>query len=53
MPGADRKPKTLYDKVFEDHIVNEQDDGTILIYIGMQNIFFVHRQWLCTNTVLL
>ncbi|GAM37065.1 hypothetical protein EIK77_006295 [Talaromyces pinophilus] len=33
MPGADRKPKTLYDKVFEDHIVNEQDDGTILIYI--------------------
>lgn len=37
MPGADRKPKTLYDKVFEDHIVNEQDDGTILIYIGMCN----------------
>lgn len=35
MPGADRRPKTLYDKVFEDHIVNEQDDGTILIYIGM------------------
>jgi hypothetical protein len=35
MPGADRKLKTLYDKVFEDHIVNEQDDGTILLYIGM------------------
>lgn len=35
MPGADKKPKTLYDKVFDDHIVNEQDDGTILLYIGM------------------
>jgi hypothetical protein len=34
MPAADRKPQTLYDKVFEDHIVNEQDDGTILLYIG-------------------
>ncbi|KAL1862042.1 3-isopropylmalate dehydratase [Paecilomyces lecythidis] len=33
MPGAERKPKTLYDKVFEEHIVNEQDDGTCLIYI--------------------
>ncbi|KAN0076356.1 3-isopropylmalate dehydratase [Elaphomyces granulatus] len=33
MPAADRKPQTLYDKVFEDHIVNEQDDGTILLYI--------------------
>ncbi|KAH8691386.1 putative 3-isopropylmalate dehydratase [Talaromyces proteolyticus] len=33
MPGADKKPKTLYDKVFQDHIVNEQDDGTILLYI--------------------
>ncbi|PGH27977.1 3-isopropylmalate dehydratase, large subunit [Polytolypa hystricis UAMH7299] len=33
MPSADRKPRTLYDKVFQDHIVNEQEDGTILIYI--------------------
>jgi 3-isopropylmalate dehydratase len=33
MPGAVRGPRTLYDKVFEDHIVNEQDDGTILLYI--------------------
>ncbi|KAL4903652.1 hypothetical protein BDW74DRAFT_155907 [Aspergillus multicolor] len=33
MPGADRKPKTLYDKVFDHHIVNEQEDGTVLIYI--------------------
>lgn len=35
MPAPDKKPKTLYDKVFEDHIVNEQEDGTILLYIGM------------------
>jgi 3-isopropylmalate dehydratase len=35
MPGADRKPKTLYDKVLDAHIVNEQEDGTLLIYIGM------------------
>lgn len=34
MPAAERKPKTLYDKVFEEHIVNEQEDGTCLIYIG-------------------
>ncbi|KAL2834457.1 aconitase family-domain-containing protein [Aspergillus cavernicola] len=33
MPGADRKPKTLYDKVVDAHIVNEQEDGTLLIYI--------------------
>jgi homoaconitase/3-isopropylmalate dehydratase large subunit len=34
MPAADKKPRTLYDKVFHDHIVNEQDDGTVLLYIG-------------------
>ncbi|PWY84707.1 putative 3-isopropylmalate dehydratase [Aspergillus sclerotioniger CBS 115572] len=33
MPGVDRKPKTLYDKVLDHHIVNEQEDGTLLIYI--------------------
>ena len=34
MPSADKKPKTLYDKVLDAHIVNEQEDGTILLYIG-------------------
>lgn len=34
MPSAVKKARTLYDKVFEDHIVNEQSDGTILLYIG-------------------
>ncbi|EMC93562.1 hypothetical protein BAUCODRAFT_245692 [Baudoinia panamericana UAMH 10762] len=33
MPGAVSGPQTLYDKVFTSHIVNEQDDGTILLYI--------------------
>ncbi|KAJ5087634.1 3-isopropylmalate dehydratase [Penicillium angulare] len=33
MPSAETKPRTLYDKVFADHIVNEQEDGTCLLYI--------------------
>lgn len=33
MPHAQAGPRTLYDKVFEDHIVDERDDGTILLYI--------------------
>lgn len=35
MPSVETKPRTLYDKVFDDHIVNEQEDGTCLLYIGM------------------
>ncbi len=27
------KPRTLFDKIWESHIVDEQDDGTCLIYI--------------------
>src|SRR5437667_43675 len=27
------KPRTLYDKIWDDHIVDEQPDGTCLIYI--------------------
>jgi homoaconitase/3-isopropylmalate dehydratase large subunit len=34
MPSAVKPPQTLYDKVFEHHIVNEKDDGTVLLYIG-------------------
>ncbi|KAH8590425.1 3-isopropylmalate dehydratase [Bisporella sp. PMI_857] len=32
MPAVDG-PQTLYDKVFQDHIVDERLDGTILLYI--------------------
>lgn len=34
MPAPDKKPRTLYDKVFHDHIVDEREDGTVLLYIG-------------------
>ncbi|KAI9761109.1 MAG: tunicamycin resistance protein [Chaenotheca gracillima] len=33
MPSAEPQPRTLYDKVFQDHIVDEKPDGTILLYI--------------------
>jgi hypothetical protein len=35
MPGVIKQARTLYDKVFNDHVVNEAEDGTILLYIGM------------------
>lgn len=43
MPSADKKPKTLYDKVLDAHIVNEQEDGTILLYIGGLRMCFFCR----------
>jgi 3-isopropylmalate/(R)-2-methylmalate dehydratase large subunit len=27
------KPRTLYDKIWDDHLVHEQEDGTCLLYI--------------------
>jgi len=30
---ASGQPKTLYDKIWDDHLVDEQPDGTCLIYI--------------------
>ncbi|MBA3447071.1 MAG: 3-isopropylmalate dehydratase large subunit [Pseudaminobacter sp.] len=27
------QPRTLYDKIFDDHVVDRQDDGTCLLYI--------------------
>ncbi len=30
---ADNAPKTLYDKIFDDHVVDRQPDGTCLLYI--------------------
>lgn len=35
MPSAVKGPQTLYDKVLESHIVDEKEDGTILLYIGI------------------
>lgn len=33
MPSKVDPPKTLYDKILESHIINEQTDGTLLIAI--------------------
>ncbi|MBN9470136.1 MAG: 3-isopropylmalate dehydratase large subunit [Bosea sp.] len=30
---ATKAPTTLYDKIFDDHVVDRQDDGTCLLYI--------------------
>src|ERR1700723_562611 len=30
---SDQKPTTLYDKIWNDHLVHEADDGTCLLYI--------------------
>jgi homoaconitase/3-isopropylmalate dehydratase large subunit len=46
MPSAVKQPQTLYDKVFEDHIVEEKKDGTVLLYIGM-----VHQAPLTTSVL--
>ncbi|MEZ5709542.1 MAG: 3-isopropylmalate dehydratase large subunit [Blastomonas sp.] len=33
MTQPDSKPKTLYEKIWDAHVVEERDDGTALIYI--------------------
>ena len=30
---ASKAPTTLYDKIFEDHVIDRQEDGTCLLYI--------------------
>lgn len=37
MPGAEKAPQTLYDKVLQAHVVDEKLDGTLLLYIGMSH----------------
>src|SRR5213075_2515245 len=32
-PHGMAKPRTLYDKIWDDHLVDEQPDGTCLLYI--------------------
>ena len=31
--------KTLYDKIWDDHLVDEQPDGTCLIYTSTATLF--------------
>ncbi|CCL99172.1 uncharacterized protein FIBRA_01187 [Fibroporia radiculosa] len=33
MPAPVQQPRTLYDKIWDDHVVDVQDDGLALIYI--------------------
>lgn len=33
MSAANSAPKTLYDKIWDDHVVDQQPDGTCLLYI--------------------
>ncbi|KAI4275941.1 MAG: hypothetical protein L6R35_006248 [Caloplaca aegaea] len=33
MPAADTPPRTLYEKVFQDHVVDEKNDSNVLLYI--------------------
>ncbi|KAH9940565.1 aconitase family-domain-containing protein [Amylocystis lapponica] len=33
MPAPVQQPRTLYDKVWDDHVIDVQDDGLALIYI--------------------
>ena len=32
------EPKTLFDKIWDSHLVEEKDDGTCIIYIDRQII---------------
>jgi len=49
MPTAEGRPQTLYDKVFQDHIVDERLDGTILLYIGVQILFLLSMPVMLTS----
>ncbi|KAG9106150.1 3-isopropylmalate dehydratase, partial [Ceratobasidium sp. 392] len=33
MPTAIPPPRTLYDKIWDDHVVHTQEDGVTLLYI--------------------
>ena len=33
MAAPEAAPKTLYDKIFDDHVVDRQPDGSVLLYI--------------------
>ncbi len=51
MPGFLTRPRTLYDKVFKDHVVDEKEDGTILLYVGVSPHPCVVTQCLTKSTL--
>ena len=38
-------PRTLYEKIWDDHVVRTQDDGTSLIYIDRHLVHEVTSVW--------
>ena len=32
-------PNTLYDKIWNDHLVHQQDDGTALLFVDRLNVY--------------
>ena len=41
---SDPKPKTLYDKIWNDHLIHEAEDGTALLYIDRHLVHEVTSQ---------
>ena len=37
-------PQTLYDKIWNEHIVHQQDDGTTLLYVDRHLIYEVTKK---------
>ena len=42
-------PKTLYDKIWDDHLVHQQEDGTSLLYVDRHLIHEVTSRLLRTK----
>ena len=38
MAGENQQAKTLYDKLWDDHLVKQRDDGSALLYIDRHSI---------------
>ena len=43
MPSI-KEPRTLYEKIFDNHIAAERDDGTVLMYVGEQQLIAIAFQ---------
>ncbi|VDC01176.1 unnamed protein product [Peniophora sp. CBMAI 1063] len=41
MPEPVHRPRTLYDKIWDDHVVDQQEDGLALLYIDRHLVFEV------------
>src|ERR1700732_58855 len=46
-PMSDKNPTTLYDKIWNDHLVHEAGDGTCLLYIDRHLVHEVTSPQAC------